>query len=124
MTTPDLDADPSGVPPTAERAWTDPTIPPDARLDSLLAEMTLEEKLGQLGSKWLGFARKHSANVGPMQDAFAPTTLSFEQARRHGLGHITRAFGTTHRSRWEYASCATRSFRRSRWRSARVGRAR
>ena len=29
-----------------------------------------------------------------MQDAFAPTTLSFEEARRHGLGHITRAFGT------------------------------
>ena len=27
MTTPDLDAEPAGVPPTAERAWTDPTVP-------------------------------------------------------------------------------------------------
>ena len=94
MTTPDLDAEPSAVLPPSQRAWTDPTIPTDARLDALLAEMTLDEKLGQLGSKWLGFARQNSDNVGPMQDAFAPTSLSFEQARRHGLGHITRAFGT------------------------------
>src|SRR4051794_8743693 len=94
MTTRDLDADRSGLPPTTERAWSDPTIPTEARLDALLAEMTLEEKLGQLGSKWLGFARQNSENVGPMQDAFASTTPSFEEARRHGLGHITRAFGT------------------------------
>jgi beta-glucosidase-like glycosyl hydrolase len=94
MTTPDLDAGPSGRPPTPHSTWSDPTLPSEARLDAVLAEMTLEEKLGQLGSKWLGFARNNSDNVGPMQDAFAPTTVSFEQARRHGLGHITRAFGT------------------------------
>ena len=49
--------------------WTDPSNNDrSVRLDALVAEMTLEEKLGQLGSKWQGFAPDNSDNVGPMQD--------------------------------------------------------
>ena len=38
----------------ALRPWQDPTLPVAARVDALLAEMTLEEKVGQLGSRWVG----------------------------------------------------------------------
>ncbi|MFM9696970.1 beta-xylosidase/alpha-l-arabinosidase [Streptomyces europaeiscabiei] len=72
--------------------WADPACPRDDRVESLLAEMTLEEKLAQLGSAWPGVERV-SGNVAPMQDVFARHT-DFEKARKDGLGHITRPFGT------------------------------
>src|SRR5439155_20913032 len=52
-------------------AWTDTGRPLDDRVDALLAAMTLDEKLAQLGSATPGAVRE----------------------RVHGLGHITRAFG-------------------------------
>ncbi|MFM9695049.1 beta-xylosidase/alpha-l-arabinosidase [Streptomyces europaeiscabiei] len=72
--------------------WADPACPRTDRVDALLAEMTLEEKLAQLGSVWSGVERV-SGNVAPMQDVFARHT-DFEQASKDGLGHITRPFGT------------------------------
>ncbi len=38
---------------TAPR-WQDPTLPAAERVELLLAEMSLEEKIGQLGSRWVG----------------------------------------------------------------------
>jgi beta-glucosidase len=35
-------------------AWRDPTVPVPDRVAALLTEMTLEEKAGQLGSRWVG----------------------------------------------------------------------
>ncbi|WP_371664634.1 glycoside hydrolase family 3 N-terminal domain-containing protein [Streptomyces sp. NBC_00280] len=72
--------------------WADPACPRAERVDALLAEMTLEEKLAQLGSAWPGVEHV-SGNVAPMQDVFARHT-DFEQASKDGLGHITRPFGT------------------------------
>ncbi|WP_328745589.1 glycoside hydrolase family 3 C-terminal domain-containing protein [Streptomyces sp. NBC_00285] len=72
--------------------WADPACPRPERVDALLAEMTLEEKLAQLGSAWPGVERV-SGNVAPMQDVFARHT-DFEQASKNGLGHLTRPFGT------------------------------
>ncbi|MBO4259282.1 glycoside hydrolase family 3 N-terminal domain-containing protein [Streptomyces griseorubiginosus] len=72
--------------------WADPACPRDERVESLLAEMTLEEKLAQLGSAWPGVERV-SGNVAPMQDVFARHT-DFGQASKDGLGHLTRPFGT------------------------------
>ncbi|WP_327699823.1 glycoside hydrolase family 3 N-terminal domain-containing protein [Streptomyces sp. NBC_00459] len=72
--------------------WADPACPHAERVDALLAEMTLEEKLAQLGSAWPGVEHV-SGNVAPMQDVFARHT-DFEQASKDGLGHITRPFGT------------------------------
>src|SRR5439155_610813 len=43
--------------PTTERAgqaWQDTTLPYATRVDLLLAQMTVEEKVGQLGSRWTG----------------------------------------------------------------------
>ena len=42
---------------TAEQAnqpWQDPALPVADRVELLLAEMTVEEKVAQLGSRWVG----------------------------------------------------------------------
>jgi beta-glucosidase len=78
------------------------------RVDRLLAAMTLEEKVAQLGSRWAGNDvqvddagpdRVPTADAGhtvaPMQDVFAAGgTPSLEEASRHGLGHLTRPYGS------------------------------
>ncbi|WP_214409247.1 glycoside hydrolase family 3 N-terminal domain-containing protein [Sphaerisporangium fuscum] len=87
--------------------WQDPTRPPAERVDALLAELTLEEKVGQLGSRWIGNDMRPGQeeepddeaagplNVAPMQDVFAASgTVPLEEAARHGLGHLTRVFGS------------------------------
>jgi beta-xylosidase len=73
--------------------WTDTTRPLPERVEALLAEMTLDEKLAQLGSVWVG-AELGSGNVAPMQEAFAEPA-SFEVAGANGIGHITRPLGTS-----------------------------
>jgi hypothetical protein len=64
--------------------WQDTTRAVQDRVEELLARMTLEEKLAQLGSRWVGNDlpdagthegpagdRDAALNVAPMQDAFA-----------------------------------------------------
>jgi beta-glucosidase len=60
-----------------DRPWTDPARPLDERVDALLAAMTLDERLAQLGSVWVGVDDR-----------------PYEQATRHGIGQLTRIFGT------------------------------
>ena len=67
------------------RPWADTSLPLAERVESLLGEMTLDEKLAQLGSVWVG-AQLGSGNVAPMQEAFAEPA-SFEAATAHGMGH-------------------------------------
>jgi len=74
------------------RPWTDPGLPRAERISLLLAEMTLEEKVAQLGSAWRNSAVT-GIQVAPGQDVFTPAS-SYEQARKDGLGHLTRPFGT------------------------------
>jgi beta-glucosidase len=76
--------------PTA--AWRDPNVDVAGRVESLLAEMTLPEKVAQLGSVWLGFDTV-SGEVAPMQNVFS-RHASFEAATGDGIGHFTRVFGT------------------------------
>src|SRR4051794_24033715 len=74
------------------RPWTDAARPISERVEALLGEMTLEEKLAQLASAWVG-AELGSGNVAPLQEAFGdPAPL--EEASAHGLGHFTRPLGT------------------------------
>ncbi|MEV4804753.1 glycoside hydrolase family 3 N-terminal domain-containing protein [Nonomuraea sp. NPDC049421] len=93
--------------PTANRAlrpWQDPALAVADRVEALLAELTLEEKIGQLGSRWVGNDMSQAEepepgaeplNVAPMQDVFAASgTIPLEEAARHGLGHLTRVHGS------------------------------
>src|SRR5690349_13514255 len=64
--------------------------------------MTLAEKVAQLGSRWVGNAmsteptdRNADQNVAPMQDVFAAGAATpLAEAARHGLGHLTRLYGS------------------------------
>ncbi len=88
--------DPVGV-------WRDPSQPVEARVDALLSAMTLPEKVAQLGSRWTQANLAHheqdevdtSLNVAPMQDVFtAGESMTLKEASRHGLGHLTRIYGS------------------------------
>ena len=79
------------------RSWQDSSRPRDERLSDLLAEMTLEEKVAQLGSAFTGFSFEADPAadqqlVAPFQDAFEETP--WDESILDGLGQITRAFGT------------------------------
>lgn len=68
---------------------------PDARVDDLLARMSLEEKLAQLVGLWAG-ADASGGVVAPMQDQMAAGGASpvFAEFAAEGLGHLTRVYGT------------------------------
>jgi beta-glucosidase-like glycosyl hydrolase len=85
--------------------WRDPARPVGERVDLLLGAMTLEEKVAQLGSRWVGNDMPDDTgesgptdpeqNVAPMQDVFAASgSVPLEDASRGGLGHLTRVYGS------------------------------
>jgi beta-glucosidase-like glycosyl hydrolase len=88
--------------PTHERPWSDDDLPLTTRVELLLQAMTLEEKVAQLGSRWAGndmadatVPEGSDLNVAPLQDVFAASgTVPLEEASRHGLGHLTRVYGS------------------------------
>jgi beta-xylosidase len=76
--------------------WHDPALPLADRVEALLSAMTLEEKLAQLGGFWQQTSDDDGGDgeVAPMEDAMKGGPKTLEEASVHGLGHITRAFGT------------------------------
>jgi beta-xylosidase len=73
--------------------WHEPTRPVDERVADLLARMTLEEKLAQLGSVWIG-APGDGDGIAPMQDDFGDDLPPLDVLIKHGIGQLTRVFGT------------------------------
>ncbi len=61
------------------------------RVDELLTDMTLQEKLAQIVGFWEG---EEGDSVAPLQGEVASTTGKLDDAMRHGLGHLTRVYGT------------------------------
>ena len=86
----------------SDRPWLDASKDRPNRLALLMGEMTLEEKVGQLGSIWLGFnaprdeegEEEHPVDNVPVFAEVAQP-LSWEEATKNGLGQFTRVFGTT-----------------------------
>lgn len=74
--------------------WRDRDADPEQRIAALLAEMTPAEKAAQLGSYW-NDRRDASEIIAPMQDVMGAGRPPFEVAVEHGVGHLTRHFGTT-----------------------------
>ena len=73
--------------------WRDPGRPVRERVADLLARMTLEEKVAQLGSVWMG-AASDGDGVAPMQDQFTDDMPPLEVLLSRGMGQLTRVFGT------------------------------
>jgi hypothetical protein len=83
--------------------WQDPALPVPERVEALLAAMTLEEKVAQLGSRWIGKDKGATGPAGPepeSEHSVAPMESEFsggpalEDASRHGLGQLTRVYGS------------------------------
>ncbi|MGH3652121.1 glycoside hydrolase family 3 N-terminal domain-containing protein [Glutamicibacter sp.] len=77
--------------------WHDASQPIATRVEALMAEMTIEEKVSQLGSFWIRPAERNSngeGNVAPMENTFSKDHASFDAEIVDGLGQITRAFGS------------------------------
>jgi beta-xylosidase len=77
----------------AVEPWRDPSRPVAERVADLLSRMTLAEKLGQLGSVWIG-ASGDGDGVAPMQHEFSAELPPIEELFRDGMGQLTRVFGT------------------------------
>ncbi|MEU4478957.1 glycoside hydrolase family 3 N-terminal domain-containing protein [Micromonospora sp. NPDC023966] len=62
----------------------------EARVRELLGRMTIEEKIAQLVGFW---EKEDGEAVAPLQGEFGDA-VKLEDFARHGLGHLTRAYGT------------------------------
>jgi beta-glucosidase len=62
----------------------------EARVRELLGRMTIEEKVAQLIGYW---EKEDGEAVAPLQGDFGDIA-KLEDFSRHGLGHLTRAYGT------------------------------
>jgi beta-xylosidase len=78
---------------TRHETWRDPGRPVHERVADLLSRMTLEEKVAQLGSVWIG-AASDGDGVAPMQDQFSDDMPPLEELLSRGMGQLTRVFGT------------------------------
>ena len=76
-----------------EDPWRDPARPADERVADLLSRMTLAEKVAQLGSIWQG-ASGEGDGVAPMQDQFNEEQPPLDELIEHGLGQLTRVYGS------------------------------
>ncbi|WP_370096584.1 beta-glucosidase [Streptacidiphilus sp. MAP12-20] len=72
--------------------WRDASLDPGTRADALIAAMTLREKTAQLVGVWVG-ASDEGGEVAPHQHEMEePPDL--DELLPHGLGQLTRPFGT------------------------------
>lgn len=88
---------------TALKKWNDTALSVDERLDALLDAMSLDDKLFQLGAFWekepaddpLGDNTDgQSHDVAPMEHELAATRLDWDTTTAHGLGQLTRPYGS------------------------------
>ena len=75
------------------RPWADAERPVAERVEALVSSMTLEEKLAQLVGLWVG-ADASGGGVAPHQADMTAEPLAWEDVIAHGLGQLTRPFGT------------------------------
>lgn len=77
---------------TTQLPWNDTNRTAADRVEALIADLTLEEKLAQLYSVWVG-ATVEGEGVAPHQNDMGEQIL-LDDLAPNGLGQITRAFGT------------------------------
>ncbi|MEU1028108.1 glycoside hydrolase family 3 N-terminal domain-containing protein [Streptomyces mirabilis] len=73
--------------------WQDTALPAGVRAADLLARMTTEEKVAQLYSVWPGSNQTPGGDMAPMQHALSED-IDLTRLLPHGLGQLTRPFGT------------------------------
>lgn len=84
-----------------DRPWTDATLPATERAEALLARLTLPEKVAQLSSTWEDI-EADGPEVAPGSNHFGRVG-DLDETARHGLGQLTRPYGTLPRPALEHA---------------------
>ncbi|MFD8368322.1 beta-xylosidase/alpha-l-arabinosidase [Streptomyces hygroscopicus] len=74
--------------------WQDTSLSAEARAAALLSSMTLEEKLAQLSSVWPGSETEEGEDVAPLQHELSEA-VDLDGLLPHGIGQLTRPFGTS-----------------------------
>ena len=93
MTTEPITTEPMPAPDAATAApWRDAARHVDDRVESLVAAMTLDEKLAQLYGVWVG-ASDEGGDVAPHQHDLNDD-VDLDALLPSGLGQLTRPFGT------------------------------
>jgi beta-xylosidase len=87
----DIEATPDDAVQTVP-VWRDSSVPTGARVDALVAAMTLQEKLAQLIGVWVG-ASADGGEVAPHQNDMYDD-VDLDALLPNGLGQLTRPFGT------------------------------
>ncbi|MCG8926366.1 beta-glucosidase [Lentzea sp. CC55] len=77
---------------TPDEVWRNPHAPVADRVRDLVARMTPQEKLAQLQGIWAGIDA--AGEMAPHQHEFAVAPRDFDELTKHGLGQLTRVFGT------------------------------
>ncbi|MER5198623.1 glycoside hydrolase family 3 N-terminal domain-containing protein [Streptomyces sp. NPDC002755] len=92
----------NGLPHTGDdRPWADITLSTSARVEALLARLTLPEKVAQLSSTWEDI-EADGPEVAPGSNHFGRVG-DLDEVARHGLGQLTRPYGTLPRPALEHA---------------------
>ncbi|MEU9471799.1 glycoside hydrolase family 3 N-terminal domain-containing protein [Streptomyces avermitilis] len=84
-----------------DRPWTDPARSTAERVEALLARLTLPEKVAQLSSTWEDIEAE-GPEVAPGSNHFGRVG-DLDETARHGLGQLTRPYGTLPRPALEHA---------------------
>lgn len=75
-----------------DEVWRDPHAPVADRVRDLVARMTPQEKIAQLQGIWVGIDAV--GEMAPHQHEFAVAPQDFDELTKHGIGQLTRVFGT------------------------------
>jgi beta-xylosidase len=86
-------ADHAATAPRPDARWRDTTLPAAERVDALIAEMTLREKVAQLYGVWVA-SSPTGGDVAPFQHDMNEDAVELEALLPHGLGQLTRSFGS------------------------------
>jgi beta-xylosidase len=76
----------------ATSGWRDAGLSPDRRVRDLMARMTPREKIAQLHGVWVGIDA--GGEMAPHQHDFVVEPPDLDELSRHGIGQLTRVFGT------------------------------
>ena len=77
---------------TSTPVWRDSSAPVEVRVETLIAELSLEEKIAQLFGVWVG-ASSEGGDVAPHQHDM-DDVIDLDALLPNGLGQLTRPFGS------------------------------
>jgi beta-xylosidase len=77
----------------APSRWHDTTLPVAERVEALIAAMTLREKVAQLYGVWVA-SSPVGDDVAPFQHDMNEDAVELDELLPHGLGQLTRSFGS------------------------------